>query len=266
MAIGGNYMIFYFSGTGNSLYAAQKLHESEGGELINVSAAIKEKRFKYKVKEGEKVGIVFPVYYFAVPTVLYEFIDELEIESSAKPFVYAVVTCGGTSGNADKMLGNLLKQRNLQLNSVFSIKMPGNYVMWYDVSDNEKQNLTLQEAEEEIKKIAGLLKANKEGDFVSNRGPGILGVLTYPSYKMSGICRKTKKFYATDACTSCGLCEKICPSETIQITSGKPEWIKEKCCRCTACINRCPTKAIQYGGSTKKRGRYVNPNVKFRSI
>jgi Dissimilatory sulfite reductase (desulfoviridin), alpha and beta subunits len=265
MAIGGNYMIFYFSGTGNSLYAAQKLHESEGGELINVSDAIKEKRFKYKVKAGEKVGIVFPVYYFAVPTVLCEFIDKLEIESSARPFVYTVVTYGGFTGNADKMMGNLLKQRNLQLNSAFSIKMPGNHVMWFNVPDKKKKlDLTLHRAEEQIVKIAGLLGNNKEGDFVSNRG--YFAPLTPLSYKMSGIFRKTKKFYATDACTSCGLCEKICPSETIRLTSGKPEWIKEKCCRCTACINRCPTKAIQYGCSTKKRGRYVNPNVKFSGI
>ena len=150
MAIGGNYMIFYFSGTGNSLYVAQKLHESEGGELISIYDAIKEKRFKYKVEEDEKIGIVCPVYYWAIPTVVYEFIDQLIVESSAKPFVYAVVTCGNFIGNADKMLGNLLKQRNLQLSSVFSVKMPGNYVMWYDVSDKEKQNLTLRSAEEEI--------------------------------------------------------------------------------------------------------------------
>lgn len=263
MAIGGNYMIFCFSGTGNSLYVARKLHESEGGELINISDAVKEKRFKYKVEEDEKIGIVCPVYYWAIPTIVAEFIDQLIVESSAKPYVYAVLTCGGTIANADKMLGNLLKQRNLQLNSTFTVRMPGNYVMWYDVSDKEKQNLTLRTAEEEIKKIIGLIKDNKNGDFVSRRGPSITGILTPPSYNMSGFFRKTKKFYATDACISCGLCEKICPSEAIRLTSGKPEWIKEKCCRCTACINRCPTKAIQYGDSTKKRGRYVNPNVKF---
>jgi len=255
-------MIFYFSGTGNSLYVAQKLHESEGGELINITDAINENRFKYEVKDDEKIGIVFPVYFFGLPTVLSEFIDQLVVESSAKPFVYTVVTYGGTMGNADKMLGKQLKQRNLQLNSAFSIKMPSNYVMMYDAPDKEKQNLTLQSAEKQIEKIAGLLASNKEGDFVSNRGPGILTPIVY---KMYGIRRKTKNFYITDACTSCGLCEEICPSKTVQLTSGKPEWINEKCSHCTACINRCPKEAIQYGNSTK-RGRYVNPNVNFSSV
>ena len=104
------------------------------------------------------------------------------------------------------------------------------------------------------------MESDKKGDFVSNRG---LSILTPLAYRIYGIYRKTKKFYATNACTSCGLCEEICPSETIQLSSGKPEWINDKCSHCSACINRCPTKAIQYGNATKKRGRYVNPNVEF---
>ena len=37
-------MIFYFSGTGNSFYVAEKLHNAEGGELINISDALKRKK------------------------------------------------------------------------------------------------------------------------------------------------------------------------------------------------------------------------------
>jgi ferredoxin len=253
-------MIFYFSGTGNSLYVAQKLHESEEGELINMADAVNKKRFKYEVKEDEKIGFVFPVYFYGLPTLVSEFIQQLTIEGDTNPFVYTVITCGGTIGNADKMLGKQLKGRNLQLNSDFSIKMPSNYVIMHDVPDKEKQNLVLHDAEKQIEEIVELLKVNKEGNFNSHRG---LSILTPLAYRLYGIFRKTKKFHATEACTSCGLCAEICPSKTIQLTSGKPEWIKEKCSHCTACINRCPSKAIQYGNSTKKRGRYVNPNVKF---
>jgi len=252
-------MIFYFSGTGNSLYVAQKLHESEGGELINIADAINQKRFKYKVMDNEKIGIVFPVYFFGLPPIVSKFVDQLIIESDAKPFIYTVITCAGGIGSADKMLGKQLKRRNIQLNSAFSVRMPRNYVMMYDVVD-EKQNLTLQDAGKQIEKIAGLLEADKKGDFVTDRRLAILAPFLYKIYDIR---RKTKNFYAIDACTSCGLCEEICPSKAIQITSGKPKWIKEKCNHCTACINRCPSQAIQYGNSTKKRGRYVNPNVKF---
>ncbi len=251
-------MIFYFSGTGNSLYIAKKLQESEKCELINISDAINEKNFKYVSRNSEKIGFVFPVYFYGLPTVLSEFISQLEIKSDVKPFIYTVITCGGSIGNADKMLAEQLKQRNLQLNSAFSIKMPSNYVMMHDIPDKEKQSLTLYDAEKEIERIVGVLEVNDKGDFVSDRG---LAILTPVAYRLYGMFRKTKKFYVTDDCTNCGLCEKMCPSHAIQLTSGKPEWIKEKCSHCTACINHCTAKAIQYGDSTKKRGRYVNPNV-----
>lgn len=260
-------MIFYFSGTGNSLYVAQNLHENESGELIDLTDAMNESRFKYKVKDDEKVGFVFPVHFFGLPTIVSDFVSQLTIEGNSNPFAYTVITCGGSIGNADKLLGKQLKKRNLQLNSSFSIKMPKNYVMMYDVLDKEEQNLALQNAEEQIEKIVELLKDNKKGTFVFDRGPAILALILTPfSHRLSGIRRKTGNFYTTDKCTSCGLCEEICPSKVINIVSGRPEWIKEKCSHCTACINRCPEQAIQYGNSTEKRGRYVNPNVEFNNI
>ena len=68
-------------------------HESEGGELINVADAVNEKQFKYKIADGEKIGIVFPVYFYGLPTIVAEFMDRLTIESDGSPFVYTVITC-----------------------------------------------------------------------------------------------------------------------------------------------------------------------------
>ncbi len=130
-------MIFYFSGTGNSLYVAEKLHEVETGELINITDALNNKQFNYEVSDGEKIGIIFPVYYCGLPTLVSEFISQLTIENSKKPFIYTVITCGSSIGHADKMLANLLKGKDLQLSSVFSIEMPSNYVMIYDTKDKE---------------------------------------------------------------------------------------------------------------------------------
>lgn len=257
---GKKFMIFYFSGSGNSLYVAQRLHGAEGGELINITDALNAKKFNYKVSDGEKLGIVFPVYFNGLPTVVAEFMDQVRIDGPKEPFIYTVITCGSSIGQADKMLANLLKGKYLKLSTAFSVEMPSNYVMIYDTYDDEKQNLKLQGAEKQIKNVLELLKANKRGNFSKH---GFIAPLTPLIYKLYGIYRKTKKFYATDACNGCGLCEKICPENAIQIANGRPEWIKERCSHCTACINRCPTMAIQYGKATEKRGRYINPNVKF---
>ncbi|HMK53456.1 MAG TPA: EFR1 family ferrodoxin [Methanobacteriaceae archaeon] len=253
-------MIFYFSGTGNSLYVAQKLYRDERTELVDIAKATHEKRFEYKVEDAEKIGFVFPVYFYGLPTVVTEFVDKLTIESSSKPFIYTVITCAAFIGNADKTLGKLLEKKNLQLNSSFSVTMPNNYNIMSNLPDKEKQNIVLQNAEKEIEKIAKLLKTNTKGNFAKH---GYLSIFTPIVYPIYGIYRNTKKFYATQDCNNCGSCAKMCPEEVIQIKDGKPVWVEEKCSHCSACINRCPTEAIQYGNSTMKRRRYVNPNVKF---
>ena len=69
-------MIFYFSGTGNSLYVAQKLQETEGGELINITDALNKKQYNYKPEDGEKVGIIFPVYFNGLPTIVEQFMEQ----------------------------------------------------------------------------------------------------------------------------------------------------------------------------------------------
>lgn len=255
-----NLMIFYFSGTGNSLYVAQKLSENDGSKLIDIAEAIRDENFEYEVKEDEKIGFVFPVYFYGLPTLVAEFADKITLKSDSKPFIYSLITCGGSIGSADKMLRKLLENTNHELSSSFSVLMPSNYTIMYDVPTKEDQKLVLQEAEKEIEEIKNHLELGEKGNFAFH---GYLFPFTSILYPIYGIYRKTKKFHATEDCNNCGLCSEMCPTEVIKIKDGKPTWIEDKCSHCCACINRCPTKAIQYGNSTIKRRRYVNPNVEF---
>ncbi|MFR8517088.1 MAG: EFR1 family ferrodoxin, partial [Emergencia timonensis] len=67
-----------------------------------------------------------------------------------------------------------------------------------------------------------------------------------------------KKFYATDACISCGKCQKDCPLNNVSIVCGKPKWGKD-CTHCMACICGCPAEAIEYGNHSKGLPRYQFP-------
>ena len=81
---------------------------------------------------------------------------------------------------------------------------------------------------------------------------GIVNDLVYP------VCVHAKKFYVTDACISCGKCERVCPTENVRLENGRPVWGK-KCTHCMACICRCPAEAIEYGKHSRGLPRYTFP-------
>ena len=73
-------MIFYFTGTGNSLMAA-KAAAVEGERLINMADAKKKKDFRYELRDSERVGFVFSVYCYTLPDVVLDFVRSLDISA-----------------------------------------------------------------------------------------------------------------------------------------------------------------------------------------
>lgn len=234
------------------MYAAKRLL-AEGEELINIADAIKKNEFIYDVKQGENIGFVFPVYFYTVPTIIEEFVSKLELKGAE--YVYSVITCGGGISQTGAVLKKLLNKRGIGLNYVKELLMPDNSMLFYQIPPVKESKERLLGANKQLLKIKEQI-SRREDNKVGN--VTVLSNLVGLGYKL---CNKTAKFYADDKCIGCGMCEKMCPQDVIKLKDGKPEWIKETCSKCSACINRCPKSAIQYGNKTKKRNRYVNPEI-----
>ncbi|MCD8325310.1 MAG: EFR1 family ferrodoxin [Lachnospiraceae bacterium] len=67
-------------------------------------------------------------------------------------------------------------------------------------------------------------------------------------------------FYTTDACTQCGICEKICQAGNIHLTDKGVEWGHD-CQQCMTCIMWCPQKAVRHPNVPEKRRRYHHPDI-----
>ena len=86
-------MVFYFSGTGNSLYIAQKIKDKIGGELVSIMDAYKNEEFEYNISDNELVGIVYPVYFYTSAAILQDFLSKIKFNN--KDSVFLVANCGG---------------------------------------------------------------------------------------------------------------------------------------------------------------------------
>ncbi len=58
-----------------------------------------------------------------------------------------------------------------------------------------------------------------------------------------------------DTCTSCGICEDVCPYGAIRMVDEKPVVDLEKCTMCGNCERECPTDSIKIEGEKEEKGK-----------
>ena len=253
-------MIFYFSATGNSKYVAERIAAATDDHVIFLRDAIRSRYYQFDVSQEKRIGFVTPTYYYGLPSVVSFFLEKLRLTGYHDQYVYLVLTCGKTTGDAAGQMGKLLKSKGVTLSAQFGIPMVDNYIPLSKLADPQEIEKELDAAEEYIDEARRVIRAKGTGDYNRCQGaaPGVVTTLAYSAYAHG---RSTKPFVVTDACIGCGLCQEIFPCGAITLTDGKPAWTKPQCVRCLGCLHRCPVKAIHWKRADEDRGRYYNPRV-----
>lgn len=251
--------LYYFSGTGNSLAVAKRIGELLGDtDLVSIPAVMQQDQV-LSTPSG-RVGIVCPVYDSGVPVMVRDFCRKLN--TGKVPYVFSVVTLGGTGGSALKMVHKALQEQNEKgLDAGFLVKMPGNFPPVAVPPSGDKVRTILDEAEVEIQRIIPLIRDNRPQRIGFYPGSSLLQALLYGGFAR-GVHSGDEKFSVSDSCTACGTCASVCPMGNISLSEGKPVY-HHRCELCCACLNFCPVQAIDLGmlRGTKDRGRYHHPDV-----
>jgi ferredoxin len=249
-------MIFYFTATGNSKYAAEKLAAATDDRTVDIGAAWKSGAFEHEMAGDDRLGFVVPVFAGTLPGIVGLFLERLALKGYARQYTYGVFTCGASSEFESAALGAALAAKSIGYNGSYDLVMPDNFIVWSDVPPKPRLDAILADADRALDRIIAAVKAKADGkiDTSAPRMP------YFPNQEVS-TAGGTSKLYADGKCTSCGLCRAICPMGAIKPdANGKPVW-EGSCTMCLACLHRCPAQAIQHGGDTQNKSRYVNPNV-----
>ncbi len=252
-------VIYYFSGTGNSLALAKDIAGKLGDtQLIPVNHYT----LKMELPQADRVGFVYPVYFFGLPRMMMDFITKLNIARGT--YCFAVADMGGTDVISLLQVERILASKGLKLSYGVNRLMPGNYILMYPTTAENKQAELFGDAKKAVVQISedinnNVLKSTPKHPWVLNAFAEIVYQIGYNKKKTD------HNFWSTDDCINCGICAKICPSANITLPKGKPVW-NHDCHQCLACIHWCPKAAIQYKKATLTRGRYHHPDVKVEEM
>ena len=288
-------MIFYFSGTGNTKWAASKLASATHEDLISIAPYMRADDSSHTLaepfilKENERLGFVFPVHGWRVPKLVREFIGRMKVQreepdaagsqtlsdisensasAGSRPFTYCVCTAGDSIGLTIENLNEVISQNpSLQtlgitkVSSSYSLIMPESYVglPFMDVDPNEKEIWKKSKSAQELAVICEEIFDRKEGVNRLVKGPIPWFFTKVVGGFFENVLITDKRFHVEkDKCVKCGICANVCPVGDIKGGHGEyPEWLHHKdCLTCFTCYHHCPHHAIEFGNQTQKKGQY----------
>jgi len=243
-------IVFYFSGSGNSLSVAKALSD---GAPINIAVTAP------AVFEADSIGFVYPSYCGAPPAPVQKFVRESTFVS---PYIWAVVTSGGAQGNALGSVSDILRKKGEKLSFGKEISLPDSVIMLKTPEALKKEWLEAEDGKVAAYKAQIAARQNNAVRYIKLYDVFITPVTWFGMKVFLGMGKKR----STDKCIRCTQCVKLCPTGNIKIKDGRAVF-GNNCCYCFSCIQHCPSNAIRFGlikRSTKSQ--YTHPKITAKEM
>jgi formate hydrogenlyase subunit 6/NADH:ubiquinone oxidoreductase subunit I len=252
--------IYYFTGTGNCLEIAKQLNKHlPGSTIVPIAGCVNESMFQVIHKE---IVFITPLYYGGLPSIVAKFLKNMSCPQDKKIYIAVIIAAAFPwSGYALHQAKSILKKKDLAINIGIYIKTVENFLPKYKMMPIDEQNKINADVKIAVDEIAK--RINNHDSYIKRETALYLYIL-YPS-TIKYFMRQDKKYFTTEACIKCGICQRVCPVNNICIKEGKPEW-QGNCEFCMACIQYCPTEAIQWGKHSGNKGRYHNPEITVKDM
>jgi len=252
---------FYFTGTGNTLLAVNKMREVFSRNGIQVTMNKIEKSDPGKINLKNTIGLAFPVAGFSTYPFVWDFLKKLPDANGTH--VFMVDTMGGTAGGIAGPLKKILKRKGYNTIGAEQIQMPSN-IFYVEPGDAIKQKVAdgLNKAEVYANNIIS-------GKARWDRVPVLSDIVYYFSlfllYLMKVRLHQKLFLFKADPskCSKCGTCATICPVKNIEMKEFPVHGLK--CQYCLRCVSFCPKKAIPCGFNYKKQ-TYTAPGITCKEL
>ena len=247
-------LIWYFSGTGNARFAANKIADIAKQKGLNVfvyNMADSKQDFS-QINENCLIGFCYPTHGFNAPPNVLKFIRKFP-KNKSKVFLLNTragmklfkLHTAGLGGLALWLPAFILFLKGYKIIGFRPLDMPSNWISLHPGLTSKAVKFIYQSCSTTLNNFSNKILSGK---------PVFNGLLWLPldiavipislAYYFFGRFFLAKTFYASNNCTNCGLCVSQCPVSAIQEVNGRPYWTFN-CESCMKCMNNCPERAIE---------------------
>lgn len=210
-------IVLYFTATGNCLYAARQLVESEE-QLLSIPQLVKQNRYEF---EADEIGMVYPIYGHMPPNMVRNFIRKARLKAEYK---FAILTYGARKCDAVEIWDDLSGRAGNPFDYIATLMMVDNWLPNFDMNEQVKMDKHIPE---NLQRITGDISRRRHwqepvSEEERQMHDGFMA-LSGLDPKVGFLKRSEKYFTVTDTCIGCGACADVCPRGNYELTPKADE-------------------------------------------
>ena len=247
-------LTFYFSGTGNTRYLAQRFSRQMDANCISIEEAAD---CTHEILQHAVIAFCYPIYGSRPPKPMREFVAR-HCEALRGKSVVIFVTQMMFSGDGARALLESLPRDHVDVIYAEHFNMPDNVPNLWPLFREKSVRTRLRMKARVDKKLSEACVAIQAG-VRRKRGfaPGsrTLGALQGKPWLLFAERLMGNRLKIHNACNLCGLCVTICPRKNLTQRANQIVPLQD-CVVCYRCVNRCPRRAITIFFHQKPKWQY----------